>query len=133
MKRETRLRPARGGALFGAVSGLTPLPITTPAPPLCFLCKRTVCNERRFAVCAECDDAHEIRAAWAIDHGDERAHGHAASDRECFCPGWLWMNEDDDASFNIERCDTCALFGDDADAAKAMVERCNIRGVEWSA
>lgn len=99
----------------------------------CFLCKREVENDRRLAVCAECDDAHEIRLAWEIDYGEEKTrNARDATSRECFCPGWLWMNEHDDASFNIERCDACALFRDDDEAATTVVTRCNIRDVDWS-
>jgi hypothetical protein len=105
----------------------------------CFLCNRPVDNERVFAICFECDDAHEVRALWAIDYGENEARRDLArtvgNDRdcedECHCPGWLWMNEENDASFNIERCDSCRAYGDDAEAARAMVERCKIRGVEW--
>lgn len=158
MKRETRLRPARGGRFFGGTLGLTPMTaavaITAPigiepratecdcgdprcALPRgrCFLCKCPVVNERVYAVCSECDDAHEIRAAWGIDYGEEEArhdrHALSGAERECFCPGWLWMNEDDDASFNIERCDCCAAYCDDLEAAAAMVARAKIRGIEW--
>ena len=143
MKRATRLRPAQGGKLFGPVAGLTPIDPEQPkrcdcanpdcALPVgrCFLCKNPVDNDRTFAVCADCDDAHQVRSAWTADYGNEEARNDPNPDRECFCPGWLWMNEDSDASFNIERCDTCAVFRDDLEAAGAMVARCRIRSVEW--
>lgn len=131
MKRETRLRPERGGKFFGPVHGLTPLDAPKSDRGICFLCKRPVDNRRAFAVCSECDEAQEVRASWALDYGAIEAHFQGSDCRECFCPGWLWMNEEDDASFNIERCDTCRAFRDDTDAARAMVLRCCIRGVEW--
>ncbi len=139
MKRETRLRPARGGKFFGTVFGLpTANPPserdrTSTAPPRakCFLCKRAVDNDRTYAICSDCDAAHEIRASWAHDYGAIEAHWKATGERECFCPGWLWMNEESDGSFNIERCDTCRTVRDDTDAARDVVLRCCIRGVEW--
>lgn len=69
----------------------------------------------------------------AIDYGEVEARDQENGERECFCPGWLWMNEDEDASFNIERCDTCAIYRNDREAATAMLARCNIRDVDWSA
>lgn len=132
MRRETRLRPARGGNFFGSVAVMS----APQAPPVlrhvCFLCRRSVDNGRRFAICAECDDAHEIRSSWGNDYAEHRAQRRNDPERECGCPGWLWMNEESDASFNIECCDTCAVFESDDDAAKTVVARCNIRGVEWS-
>lgn len=143
MKRETRLRPARGGRFFGPVLGLSPM--NTPKLGTCdcgnerctlprgrcFLCKRPVNNDRTYAVCSECDVVHEIRASWAHDYGAIEAHRSAMGERECFCPGWLWMNEENDGSFNVERCDTCRTVRDDMGAAKDVVLRCCIRGVEW--
>lgn len=134
MKRATCLRPAQGGKFFGPVAGLTSIHTPPSAPRhACFLCKRAVDNDRRFAVCGECDDTHDVRALWAIDYGEIEAANERNLDRECFCPGWLWMNENDDGSFNIERCDTCARFRDDHEGALAMIARCNIRDVDWSA
>ena len=143
MKRETRLRPQRGGRFFGPVRGLSlgakesergcdcaNAGCTLP-PGRCFLCKGPVDNDRTYAICSECDVAHEVRASWARDYGAIEAHWRAAGDRECFCPGWLWMNEESDGSFNIERCDTCRTVRDDTDAARDVVVRCCIRGVEW--
>ena len=41
------------------------------------------------------------------------------------------MNEAEDRSFNIERCDTCALFVGDTDAAEAMTTACQVGAIEW--
>lgn len=136
MRRATSLRPAQGGKFFAPVAGLTPIRATpTAAEPrfTCFLCLRAVDNDRRFAVCAECDDVHEIRASWAHDYGSVEMQEERGGQRECFCPGWLWMNEESDGSFNIERCDTCRTVRDDSDAARDVVVRCCIRGVDWNA
>ena len=99
----------------------------------CFLCKSDVVNRRAYAVCSECDDAHEVRASWAHDYGSIEAQHEKSGRRDCFCPGWLWMNEQDDGSFNIERCDTCGTVRDDSNAARDVVVRCCIRGVDWRA
>lgn len=134
MQRETRLRPERGGRFFGPVPGLTPLDAPRSAFGRCFLCKSEVANRRAYAVCPDCDDAHEVRASWAHDYGSvEAQHDQSGGSRECFCPGWLWMNEECDGSFNIERCDTCRTVRNDSDAARDVVVRCCIRGVDWSA
>jgi hypothetical protein len=41
------------------------------------------------------------------------------------------MNEEDDGSFNIERCDACSILLDDTDGANAMVLICNIGAIDW--
>lgn len=132
MKRETRLRPERGGKFFGPVAGLTPLDSPRDTCGRCFLCKSDVANRRAYAVCTDCDHTHEVRANWAHDYGSIEAQHEQSGERECFCPGWLWMNEEDDGSFNIERCDTCRTVRDDSDAARDVVVRCCIRGVDWN-
>lgn len=143
MKRETRLRPARGGRLFGPVAGLTPInprptgcgcanPACTLPIGRCFVCKHPVDNNRTYAVCAACDDAHAIRDRWTLDFGAIAARHQGDGERECFCPGWLWMNEEADGSFNVESCDACRALDDDLAAAEAMVARCGILAVEWT-
>lgn len=141
MERDTRLRPARGGKFFGPAPGLSlntgqrgcdcADAECTLQRGRCFLCKHPVDNDRTYAICSACDVAHDIRASWAHDYGAIEAHWKPTGARECFCPGWLWMNEESDGSFNIECCDTCRTVRDDTDAARDVVLRCRLRGVEW--
>lgn len=147
-KRPTRLRPSQGGAFFPPVYPQADLARAVPQraaahercgcgdpncslpPGRCLLCKRPIANSRTYAVCSACDEAHAIRTRWANEYARNEAR---AASAECFCPGWLWMNEDDDASFNIERCDTCALVEDDLAAAELMVATVEILpdSIEW--
>lgn len=147
-KRPTRLRPSQGGAFFPPAYPQAGLARAAPPPPAahercgcgtpdcslppgrCFLCKCPVANNRTYAVCSACDDARGIRARWANEYARVQACGASA---ECFCPGWLWMNEENDTSFNIERCDACALVLDDTAAAELMAATIGILpdAIEW--
>jgi len=95
------------------------------------LCKSPVANGRTYPVCADCDEQHGVRETWQSRYEHEESVHKGTSDRECFCPGWLWMNEHDDASFNIERCDGCAVYDDDTSAAEAMAAACRCGRIEW--
>jgi hypothetical protein len=98
----------------------------------CFLCKEPVGNNRTYAVCADCDEQHHVRDVWQAAYAQAQAtEEHSPSDRGCCCCGWLWMNEEDDGSFNIERCDECDTLLDDMDAANAMVLLARITNVEF--
>lgn len=133
MKRPTRLRPSQGGRFAPPVARVALSdPVTDGARHRCFICGEVTINGRRYAVCAECDEQHGIREKWAEGYGETEARHERDETRECFCPGWLWMNEDDDASFNIERCDTCRTFSDDREAATTMISRCGVADVDWS-
>ena len=135
-RRQTRLRPSQGGRFAAPVGSLAadsqtrapaPRPPATAirpraplAAPCCVLCASPTLNARQFAVGAPCADAHTIRSRWTAAY----AAAHSCSsdpDRECFCPGWLFMNEEHDGSLNIERCDACDLLFDDSAAAEVAL------------
>ena len=83
MKRPTKLRPSQGGKFASPVVGRLTPPATGDARYRCFVCGDVTINNRRYAVCAECDDQHGIRDKWAEDYGEiEARHERQRSERQ---------------------------------------------------
>ena len=143
MKRQTRLRPSQGGSFFRAPP-VGPPPVVRDKKrcdcsnpecelPLgrCFVCQQPVENARTYCVCGDCDEAKKIRETWSSLFA-RKLDMAASDDRDlCQCPGWLWMNEEGDGSFNIERCDECDALVDDTEAAEQMTGACGVSVQYW--
>lgn len=92
-------------------------------PGRCILCGNPCDNGRLLSVCGDCAETNDMRETFHADTRREARRKHRNKERECFCGGWLLMNEESDGSLNVERCDTCDLFSDDEEAARACAAR----------
>lgn len=79
-------------------------------PGRCMLCAQPCQNDQCFPICGGCEP--KIRDLHAGSSQDSQVGGCGLR-----CNGWFLFNGYGDGSVNIERCDACAVFDRDDDAA----------------